>query len=46
MFNTTNDSKLFITSKLKQHIKQSRMDRNSKNINLANRIIVSQKTDI
>ena len=45
MFNTTNDSKIFVTVllRLRQHIKQSRMDRNSKKkINLAKRIIVSQ----
>ena len=32
--------------KLKPHIKQLQMDRNSKKINLAKRIIVSQKTEL
>ena len=35
MFNTTNDQKYSLLVKLNQHIKQLRMDRNSKAINLA-----------
>ena len=37
--------KYLLLRKLKQRIKQLRMDRNSKNVNLAKRIILSQKTE-
>ena len=47
MFNTTNDSKIFITSKTeKKHIKQLRMDTNTQKMTWLNDNIISKNTDI